>query len=379
MEDMTDIITNISPSETPLLSSFGRNKATGVYHTWLEDSLGKPGENMRPEGGMFFVQEAMPRKQYGNWTQIMSRGYEVTGTQEVVAKRGVRSELAYQMQKATKELAMDQEWAIINNGAKAAQTAATGTWEVHDGINKAHPGTHTPGADGTTNAGERFFTGLIPWIGNEIAGGGGDVTEAQLNEAIQVAWTEGGNPKRAFMSPNNKRVCSAFDGLATNRTVNKEMNNNRIVQAIRFYESDFGVIELLPHRMFPNDTIAILDSTYIKMADLRPTHRETMPKVADSVNGLLLGEHSMEVRAQKAHCKITGLAPTGNLTRIIGQPKEVIGDGTQVNPMMMTLGGEGGIAPMSATVNADDIVVPTVKAAKMTSTAGTTATGGAGK
>jgi hypothetical protein len=327
-EDLTGVITNISPAETPLLSGLGRTKATGVFHTWLEDNLGTPGENIRAEGGELIVQEAMPRKAYGNWTQIMSRGYEVTGTQEVVAKHGVKSELAYQMQKCAKELAMDQEWAILNNGAKAAEVPATQAWTVNDGINKAHPGSPTQGKMGT---GTRTFTGLKEWIANVVDAGGADVTEEMLNQAIQMAWTEGGSPKRAYMSPNNKRVCSKFS--APDRTNNKDMADKKIVQAIRFYESDFGVIELMPHRMVTNDIIYVVDPTYIKMADLRPTHREVMPKVSDSVNGILLGEHTLEVRAQKAHAKITGITPSVNYSRIIGQPKTVIGDGTVVTPM----------------------------------------------
>ena len=31
-EDLIDIITDISPLETPMLSSFGKTKATATYH-----------------------------------------------------------------------------------------------------------------------------------------------------------------------------------------------------------------------------------------------------------------------------------------------------------------------------------------------------------
>ena len=38
-EDLTDIIYNISPTETPFMSSIGKTKATAVYHEWQTDSL----------------------------------------------------------------------------------------------------------------------------------------------------------------------------------------------------------------------------------------------------------------------------------------------------------------------------------------------------
>jgi hypothetical protein len=38
-EDLSDIIYNISPTDTPLMSSIGKTKATAVYHEWQVDSL----------------------------------------------------------------------------------------------------------------------------------------------------------------------------------------------------------------------------------------------------------------------------------------------------------------------------------------------------
>lgn len=41
-EDLSDIITNISPTETPLYSMFGKATAKATYHEWIEDSLAAP-------------------------------------------------------------------------------------------------------------------------------------------------------------------------------------------------------------------------------------------------------------------------------------------------------------------------------------------------
>lgn len=38
-EDLSDVIYNISPTETPFLNSVGKTKATAVYHEWQKDSL----------------------------------------------------------------------------------------------------------------------------------------------------------------------------------------------------------------------------------------------------------------------------------------------------------------------------------------------------
>ena len=38
-EDLSDVIYNISPTDTPIMSSIGKTSATAVYHEWQTDSL----------------------------------------------------------------------------------------------------------------------------------------------------------------------------------------------------------------------------------------------------------------------------------------------------------------------------------------------------
>jgi hypothetical protein len=300
VDDISNVITNISPSETPILSSAGRGKAIGVMHSWLEDDLRKPMLNAQPEGGALVATPAPTRKLMFNVTQIMEAGYAVTGTQEVVAKHGVKSELGYQMQKAAKELALDHEYALINNGDLVADTTiATGG------------GQNPPGVAGVLGTGVRKFRGLAHFLTSNIVNETGAVlTEDNLNTAIQDAWEAGGNPKRAYMSANNKRAASKFADTG-NRSVNFDHKESKLHVAIRYYESDFGVIEMFPHRLFNDNLVLVVDPTYIKLADLRPVHRETIAKTTDSINGVLLGETTLEVRAESAHAKILIAGGTG--------------------------------------------------------------------
>jgi hypothetical protein len=303
IEDMGDVITNIAPSETPLLSGSGRAKAVGVVHSWLEDDLRAPKSNHRPEGAALVIDTATPRKIKYNVTQIMSAGYDVTGTQEVVAKHGVRSELGYQMQKAAKEIALDHEWALINNTAAVLQGSYGG-----DHAPAPTGGTISAFEEaGTAGTMDRLFRGIPDFIETNVVTTTAGLLEDDLNEAIQRAWEQGGNPSRAYMSANNKRVASGFS--APDRTVNKDQHDKKLSRVIRYYESDFGVIELMPHRLFPDNMVLLIDPQYIKLADLRPFHREKLPKTTDSVNGIILGETTLEVKAEKAHAKIVVTTP----------------------------------------------------------------------
>lgn len=75
-EDLIDIITNISPDDTPLYSKFGRATATGMTHSWLTDSLGTPGVNKHLEDADFALSAATARVKLDNNVQIFMRGYE---------------------------------------------------------------------------------------------------------------------------------------------------------------------------------------------------------------------------------------------------------------------------------------------------------------
>ena len=124
-EDVSDIITNIAPTETPLYSKIGRTKATQVIHEWLEDDLGDAEQNAQPEGYTYSTVNADPRTRLHNYTQIMHKGVHVTDTQEAVLHYGLRSEIAYQMSKKLKELAFDCEKALIEQSAPVLGSMTT--------------------------------------------------------------------------------------------------------------------------------------------------------------------------------------------------------------------------------------------------------------
>lgn len=155
--------------------------------SWLTDSLGTPGENAMLEDADFTTTQATPRVKLENYIQIFMRDCTVSDSQEAVLKAGVKSELAYQMQKTMKLIALDVEWAIVNNAAKVAGAATT--------------------------AGK---LGGIPCFNtvNKVTSAAKAITENELNDAIQMAWKVGGTPDMVLVSGANKRVISAFTGNA---------------------------------------------------------------------------------------------------------------------------------------------------------------------
>ena len=280
--DVSEIITNIAPDETPLYSRIGRTKATQTTHEWLEDDLGSAQQNAQEEGYTYFTVSATPRVRLSNYTQIMHRGVQVTDTQEAVLHYGIRSEMAYQMQKQLKELAFDCENAIITQTNKIA-------------------GSMTPTV-------AREFGGLPYWIITNVLSNGGTargLTFDLINNALEQTWNEGGKPSILLVSPRNKRVISTF--TAGNVKYMEGNKTRKLSQMISVLETDFGTIQCMTDRFMPNDVVYGLSPEYIKKAFLRPFRTGEIPKINDMGRRMINGEWTLEMRAEKAHFKIEDL------------------------------------------------------------------------
>ena len=123
-EDLTDIIYDISPTETPFMSSIGKTKATAVYHEWQTDSLAAATTaNAAVEGADATSATLSPTVRLGNYTQIIQKTVQVSGTLDTVNKAGRKSEKAYQLAKASAELKRDLETILLANQGRSAGTS----------------------------------------------------------------------------------------------------------------------------------------------------------------------------------------------------------------------------------------------------------------
>ncbi|HEX9227382.1 MAG TPA: DUF5309 family protein [Arthrobacter sp.] len=97
-EDLTNVIYSISPTETPFTTMAARTKATARYHEWQTDSLAAASAvNANIEGDDSTAATATPTVRLGNYTQILKKTIQVSGTMEAVDKAGRDSEVAYQL------------------------------------------------------------------------------------------------------------------------------------------------------------------------------------------------------------------------------------------------------------------------------------------
>jgi hypothetical protein len=306
-EDLTDLISTISPTETPFYSMVPRVKARMTKHEHQTDSLAAPASNRHLEGDDSAVNTAVPTTRVFNFTQIFKKTIQVSGTQEVVDKAGRDSEIAYQLMKRGKEIKRDIEMALTQNQAGTGGATATvrslGSVESWLSSNWTSKGSGSPVHTG--------FDGTI--VNSPVdATTTGSFSEANLKAMIKECWSSGGNPTVVMCGPTAKQKISSFAGIGTQfRDVGgKTAATNRIVGAADIYISDFGEHRIVPNRFQRDRTVLILDMDYWAVAVLRGMTKEKLAKTGDSDKWHLLTELTLESRNEKASAKIADVDGT---------------------------------------------------------------------
>lgn len=370
VEDVSDIIGIVSPFETPLLDHLGDPKrtATSTVHEWIEDTLlpntdvldqevftpdpqnataltvahgdrFRVGDQVRPGhtsevmlvtavngNGLTVVRgyggttravlfdgmvlhilgnaalegEAAPAARFTtrvrrqNYTQIFTAAVSVSGSMRAARAHGIRDEVDYQKQERMRELLRDLENCVINGTA--------GTVSPQGG----------PGIRRTMNGMLRLIQTnvFIPDSGGIPPGGGpsgNELTEEVLNAALRLIWEQsGGRVDTIVCGGVQKRRINSFIRSAISYTP----ADTRVRDLVSVYESDFGVCRVVLSRWVPADKVLLLDSSRIEVLPLagRSFQYQPLASTGDSVNGLVVGEYTLEFRNENAHGVIRNLA-----------------------------------------------------------------------
>ena len=294
-EDLSDVIYSISPTDTPIMSSIGKTKATAVYHEWQTDSLAaNTTANALVEGATASDITVSPTTRLGNYTQIVGKTVMVSGTLEAVDKAGRKSEKAYQLAKISSEIKRDMETIITANQGQSAGNTSTartlGSLLSYIKSNTSKNGTATTGVDPVTVG-----------VSTRTDGTTRTFTEAMLKTVIASVFTNGGTPSTMFVSPTQKQVVSGFTGLAAQRYQVPTNGQATILAGADLYQSDFGVLSIVPDRFMRTRDALILDPEYAALAFLRPFQTNELARVGDAEKTQILAEFTLEVRNEAAH------------------------------------------------------------------------------
>ena len=364
-EDVSDIVSIVSPYETPLLDQLGNapRPATSTYHEWLEDELLPNTDTINqaiitnPTSDTTFTVANASRFRVGDQVRpaastelLLVTAVDAGGGTITVARSYGGSTAA--------AIANAQVLHILGNAALEGDDAPAarftnrvrnGNWSqiftaavrvsgsdvalrklaVSDEldyqkqerlrellrdlentvINGTAPGT-TPQGGGTIR---RTMKGVIPTLTTNLfkpnVGGfpaDADLTEAQLNLALRLIW---------------EQTSSRIDTIVVNgyqkRRINGFITSSRKFDGsdvayrdlVSVYESDFGVCRVVLCRSVPANTVLLLDSSRMNVLPLagRSFHYKPLASAGDYEAGEVIGEYTLELRNENAHGIITGL------------------------------------------------------------------------
>ena len=287
-EDLSDVIYNVTPDETPLLSSLAQVKASQTYHEWQVDSLRQSGNNFHLEGDNTSGDLVNPTIREGNYSQIFKNAATISGTDQSVTNAGKGKELAYQLIKTGSEQKLDMEKALMSNVARVA--GATGTPRKLGGLatwvktNVSNIGTNgaNPTGDGTdarTNGTQSVFN------------------QTKFDACMQSVWEKGGKPDTVYLSAFQMGKALGFDGNNNQRQNGAvgQVNNN-----IAVYLTPWGSVSFQPCRENRSRDVWIIEKDKLALATLRPMKNEALAKTGDNEHRQVVGECTLVVRSEVA-------------------------------------------------------------------------------
>lgn len=274
-EDLEDLLTNISPIETPFLSNIGKTKAKGVVHDWLTHSLAAASAtNVVVEGNEAAFATPTTMTRLTNSCQINEKTVAISGTQEVVDHAGYGKELAYRVMLHTKEIKRDLEVALLLN-----TETVTGSSTV-----------------------ARRTKGVAGWVTTNTSSTTVAMTAANINSILQSCWSAGGDPDVLMVNGGTKALVSALAGsTSTSYQWNMEADQKKFSTSVDIWDGDFGVQRVVPNRFDATLTVKCLQMEYWKLAQLRALATVPLAKTGDSEKRLLNCETTLVARAEDAN------------------------------------------------------------------------------
>ena len=282
-EDVSSIITMITPTDTPFTSMIKSEKVNARVFEWQEDALPNAQDNKQLEGGAFTNVARTPTTMRTNNTQILSDVFEVSATADSVALHGRAKETSHQLAKSLKSIKRDYEFALVGqDNAKVAGNATTA--REMDSATQQISTTVDAGANATDA-----------------------MTEAKLLELGEDCYGNGSDPTVFMIKPADAQIVSGFTGAAgRNRTINDGAKT--LVNAIDLYVSPYGEYKVILNRHQLTTHAFLIDPSMFRSCVLRPFTRTLLAKDSDGDRHAIVGEYSLKHMSYSDSGMITGLS-----------------------------------------------------------------------
>lgn len=305
-EDLHDAITQLAPSETPVLSSAEKFKANATYVEWGVDKLSAPTTTAVAEGADVsnFDDKFENVARLGNYVHKLRRSYRVSDLQQAVSSVGPQ-DIARAELKAVKELKRDAEAALIGTQDRAAENGAGTAYTMRglgDWLDSAGP-SDVPAAYRTPS---------------DSIHSSGTFTETILNRMVTSIYRVSGvtNSLTLVADTALRRAITDFARADTiTGAVRQNDNsylNNMIKLAVGVYQSDHGLVTIVD--MNPDcspdttnkDVGYLVNPEYYAVGELISLGSTRLPNLGGGERGYVDWTGTLKVSHPGAHGVIVG-------------------------------------------------------------------------
>jgi hypothetical protein len=291
-EDLSDVIYNISPEETPFYTACAKGKATNTLHEWQTDTLRSSAVNAHIEGDDTIAEARAVTSRLGNYTQIFKNAVTIPGTDTGLNKAGRAREMAYQVLKISREQKLDIEKALFANQARvvgsssaARRLAGAPAWittnvNFQSGSSGANPtgdGTDARTDDGTPTA----------------------FSQTKFDDVMQQIWVSGGKPDSVYLSAYQMNIALGFTGNNNQRS-NITAEAEKVIKHMAVYVTPWGTVEFKPTRENRGRDVFIMQDDMWGVGILRSTKNEPLAKTGDNEKRQVLTELTLICRNEAA-------------------------------------------------------------------------------
>jgi len=267
-EDLLDVMTNLSPTDTQLVAGLATSTAKQIQHDWLTKTLTAVKTNAHVEGADASYNTLTNPARLINYTQIFRQGYMVSDTERACNTAAFTDRYKLEATQAMVEVKNDIEYALMR-------------------------GSLVCGA-GTT---ARQLRGIKNWLSLVTSQSGITLTETILNDYFNLVWDNGTEVNAIYASMYIKRKISGFTAGSTKNTNNTD---RRLVNAVDVYEADAAkMVKLFAHRHVTvsgdtNYDVVGVNEDLFRIAYFRKPKAEERAKTGDSTKGEVVTELTSE-------------------------------------------------------------------------------------
>lgn len=298
-EELSDVVSRITPEDTPIYSMIEKVKFKTTHPEWTVDELAAPAENIQLEGDEYAFDATVSPERVGNYTQIKRKSGIISRTQDHTDEAGNATDIKRQKLKKGVELRKDCEFEIVATNASVGgltrESGSLSTW-IETNVNRG-----AGGANGGYNSG----TGLTvaPTDGTQRA-----FTKTILDDVMQQGYVSGANFRHVFTSPYVKSVFVTFmsdTNVASFRYAASSGKNNSIVANADIYEGPFGKVMIHPNRVMAGSAALarnafLVDQEYLKYGWFDKIKEDKgLAKTGDSKKFMLIGEGALKTQNEK--------------------------------------------------------------------------------